>query len=373
MAVADLEFISSAAPLPGKRLHGMASSSISLDDLIALNDEISALSRAGVPLHRGLRLLADEMPGRTGAAAKELGARLEAGESLEQALASLDTLRLPDAYLAVVRAGLRAGRLPVALEGIATAARRAAQLRRMVGLALIYPAVVTAMAFTLLVLAVMFWLPMITAFYDRLELEVPTVLEWLIDAGKWAPLWVPLLLAAIFTAWLLWFLRGRLTWGRSGAGSRRRPRGGVTGILRTGRLAGFAEVLALLVEQHVPLAEALRLAGDAVGDRTLAEGCRELAERLERGQPDPGHQLPRGVPPLLVWILVNGRHPEYLAASLRQFAASYRARAQESADWLAFYLPIGLTAGIGGTAVGLYGLVVFAPWTQVLLHLGRNI
>ena len=40
---------------------------VSLDDLIALNDEIIALIRAGVPLERGLAGLADDLPGRLGA------------------------------------------------------------------------------------------------------------------------------------------------------------------------------------------------------------------------------------------------------------------------------------------------------------------
>jgi type II secretory pathway component PulF len=144
-------------------------------------------------------------------------------------------------------------------------------------------------------------------------------------------------------------------------------------MLRAGRLAGFADVLALLVEQHVPLAESLVLAGDAVGDRALARGCRELGERLERGQANVRQELPRDIPPLLAWIIVNGRSPEHLAGSLRQFALSCRTRAQESADWLSLYLPLWLTAGVGGVAVGLYAVVVFAPWTQVLIHLGRSI
>ena len=41
------------------------------------------------------------------------------------------------------------------------------------------------------------------------------------------------------------------------------------------------------------------------------------------------------------------------------------------ADWMAIYLPILLSAGIGGVATLLYALSVFAPWLQLLYQLMR--
>ena len=88
---------------------------ISLTDLAALNDEIAALVRAGVPLERGLTGGSSDLPRRLGAYAAELGARMERGESLAQAVAAQKNF--PPVYRAVIAAGTKAGRLPVALEG----------------------------------------------------------------------------------------------------------------------------------------------------------------------------------------------------------------------------------------------------------------
>ena len=49
---------------------------MTLDHLIALNDEIAALVRAGVPLERGLAELGGDMPGRLGEIATALAERL---------------------------------------------------------------------------------------------------------------------------------------------------------------------------------------------------------------------------------------------------------------------------------------------------------
>ena len=69
-----------------------------------------------------------------------MGKRIDAGQPLPQVVAELGTA-LPPAYQTVIAAGLRAGRLPAALEGVARTARRISQLRRSIGLSLIYPVI----------------------------------------------------------------------------------------------------------------------------------------------------------------------------------------------------------------------------------------
>ncbi len=81
---------------------------MNLDDLIALNDEIAALVRAGVPLESGLAAVGAEMPGRLGKVATAWAARTARGEPLDQAIMQ-DAGQLPAAYRAVVQAGLAPG------------------------------------------------------------------------------------------------------------------------------------------------------------------------------------------------------------------------------------------------------------------------
>ena len=91
--------------------------SITIEQLIALNDEITALVRAGVPLERGLVVAGADIKGRLGQIAGALGNRMSRGENLVQALDG-EKKTIPPLYRAVVEAGARSGRLPVALEGL---------------------------------------------------------------------------------------------------------------------------------------------------------------------------------------------------------------------------------------------------------------
>ncbi len=76
-------------------------SQLSLERFIALNDEIAALTRIGIPLDLGLRDLGREMPGRLGAATERLRQRLAEGQSLETAFRDACG-DFPPAYQAIV-------------------------------------------------------------------------------------------------------------------------------------------------------------------------------------------------------------------------------------------------------------------------------
>ena len=77
-----------------------------LDDLLALNDEIAGLIRAGLPLELGLRQLSSSAAGGLSKLSARLAERVSIGSSLEQALRE-EGDHLPSVYLAVVEAGMR--------------------------------------------------------------------------------------------------------------------------------------------------------------------------------------------------------------------------------------------------------------------------
>jgi type II secretory pathway component PulF len=129
-------------------------------------------------------------------------------------------------------------------------------------------------------------------------------------------------------------------------------------------MATFADVLAMMVEQQVPLDEAVVLAGQASGDGILLNASGVIAERIRGGQRTG--RLPKGFPPLLGWLLESGTQRAALAKSLRQTADSYRRRALSMSTWLTTYLPIILSAGVGGTIALFYVLIVLAPFYNLL-------
>src|SRR4051794_36328063 len=108
---------------------GSGRGTMTLDHLIALNDEIAALVRTGLPLERGLREMGGDLSGRLSKTMTGLAERMGRGAGLPEALEA-EGERLPRIYRSVVEAGLRAGRLSSALEGLAGFVRAYVDSRR---------------------------------------------------------------------------------------------------------------------------------------------------------------------------------------------------------------------------------------------------
>lgn len=346
---------------------------IDLNQLVALNDEMAALVRAGVPLEEGLAELGADMPGRLGTLMTRLADDAKRGRPLGETFAD-PSLRLPPVYRAVIEAGIRADRLPAALESVAGAIRRLAAMHRCIAIASIYPLVVVCAACCLFAVFTVHIAPQILATSNYFQTSSRGILETMVHWGRSANTWGFGLPAVFIAVWLICVGLSR----RAATFNARRARWSLIclpwlgPVLRWSRAAVFTDLLAMLLEHDVPLHEAVRLAGEATGDPGTIDAAKTLAAALERGEPlNSGlAALPcRALPPMLHWLIQSASGREAMLASLRAAAESYRVRAQYRADLLQVFVPVVLSLVIGGTATLLYALAVFGPYIAFLWKL----
>jgi type II secretory pathway component PulF len=346
---------------------------ISVEELGALNDEIAALVRAGVPLERGLLQAGSDVSGGLKRITQALGSRLSRGESLGQALEA-EKGAIPPLYRAVVEAGARSGRLPAALEGLARYVRSYSEARSAIGVALWYPLVVLSLAYALFLGLVMEVIPRFIGAFESLGIEIIKPLRWLEWVGELAPYWWPV--------WPLLLLLLAITWWRSGAAasfqtsswSLIRVFPWMRSMLSDYESAGFAELASLLLEHNVPLPQAVLLSAEATGNAAMIDGARRLAGAVERGEPagEALREVPSGsFRPLLRWALAAGQDQGSLVESLRNLAPMYRKRGAFQADKLQLFLPTVLMIVIGASATLLYALTLFLPLAGMLRGLAR--
>ncbi|MEW4569894.1 type II secretion system F family protein [Tautonia sp. JC769] len=342
---------------------------LSLDELIALNEEIAAIVRAGVPIEQGLAGLGRDWKGRLGRVATAIGTRMEAeGCSLAEALA-LESRPMPDLYRAIIEAGMRSGRLTAALEGLTAFVRSRAELRRTITLALIYPAILVLLAYGLFIAFVTVMAPRLEVGFRSLGASAGSI-ALLSGIGRWAWLWGPMGLAALVALAWAWLRAGRVS--ALGAEPGRGPRllaPGITAMVSLTRSGLFADLLALLLENQVPMPDALRLASRVIGDARMREASERLAgsiERGERAEEEAPARASRAFPPMLGWLMTAGAARGDLPRALRVAARTYRERAAARGEVQRMVIPLILLVGVGGTAVFLYGLTLFIPFTELL-------
>jgi type II secretory pathway component PulF len=278
---------------------------------------------------------------------------------------------------------MRAGHLPAALEGLSQSIRRAADTRRSIAAALIYPFIVVAIACGFLTFSLTKLVPTLFHAYKDLVSRADPVLDQVEVVARYAHTWGPWVPEVLLVAMLVWWYRSgralrvmsgrdrgdeaRYLFGRRGS----RRLSSIAQALRDGRMATFADLLRLMYAHRVPLPEALVLAADASGDQALSRGTRQIAGRLEAGEILKSRSdLPAGFPPLLGWSLLTGAGQEGISRALAASAEMYRQRSERTVQWSTTYLPILLTAVIGGGAVLLHALLIFLPFTRMLYQLG---
>ena len=371
---------------------------VTLDQLIALNDEIASLVRAGVPLERGLSDLGQDLPGRLGKFAAKLAEQTGRGESLVDALSDSGA-RLPRVYRSVVEAGVRAGRLPAALESLAGSMRRLAETRRGVILALLYPLLLIMIAWGMFALFTAYIAPELLGTFKELGVRSAAIFEPLVWCGRGAKYWGPVGPAVLLVLAALWW---RAATQAAVVGSRRAMVlfGWLPWLHRTLRwshTAVFVEILAMLVENRVPLDEALRLAGESSGDSSLAGAAENLADTIRRGgnvagtrrvpsadaeknpagtglpdiTADGTRRVPATLPPLLQWLILGGRNQAAFLPALRHAAENYHTQAQLQAELARTWLPILVTLFVSSAITLLYTLSLFVPYASMLKELAR--
>ncbi len=343
---------------------------VTIDQLTALNDEIVALVRAGSPLERGLINAGEDLPGRLGSVAQVLAKRMGRGEDLGSALEA-EKQAVPPLYRAIVEAGSRTGDLASALQGLTRYLRGYSETRAAIGLALWYPLLVVTLAYVLFIGVVTQVVPRFREAFEMFDLpstEALRVVERVGELAKyWWPVW-PIMLCLIAFAW---WRSGRAVQFNQGGGTFLSYFPWMRPMLRDHQSAGFAEMLALLLENKVAYPEAVTLAADATGSKALIDDARAFSKNLEQGR--PAAEALRGVSspafsPLLRWILANDQQGSIVDA-LRNLAPMYRRRAAFRAEKLRLFLPSIVMILVGSSATLLYALTLFLPLTSMLERL----
>lgn len=328
-----------------------------LEELIALNDEIAGLVRAGIPLEAGLGA---EFSSKLGPVTDRLRERLGQGLSLPEALAAEES-NLPRVYRAIVEAGLRTGKLPQALESLSVAARAIVALRRRIALAMIYPMIVLCATYLMFLLLINILVPRYLATVSQFNLPERWWLKLFSTLHETVGTWgwiVPIGAVAALLIWGWWNVGNAMPWMHS--------------IRRYFQWSSFAELLGILIDHGVPLPDALRLSAEATGNKQLEANVGEIAGDVASGSTlTDSLKQRRTLPPFMQWMMASGEQRGGLPSSLRQVTEVYRRRANMQSALAKTLLPVLFVVVLGGGLVLVYALVLFLPLTDIYADLAR--
>lgn len=266
---------------------------------------MATLVGTGLPLDRALGFTAEHLGNDVVRdALRRVRREVQGGADLAHALAAHPAVFSP-VFPAMVSAGEATGQLDAAFERLAEHLEERAELASQVRSALIYPALMAAVAGIGVLVLLGFVVPRFTAMLEETGGTLPASTRMLVGLSGWLTgwwwIWLPALVAGGFAvATALRRPEVRKRWHRARLGW---PWVGDLEVRYA--TAQFARTLGLLVRSGLPILPALRIARTTVPNLVLREGIERAAAAVGEGAP-LAPSLAETLPPLAVQMLAVG-------------------------------------------------------------------
>lgn len=303
---------------------------IKISELAVVTRQFATLLGSGLTVEEGLTALIQQAEGyQVKTVLTGIRSMVVEGRSLADAIASYPR-SFPEIYQASVHAGEQSGNLDVVLERLANYVEARQGLQQRIGIALIYPIILTVVAILIVIGLLTYVVPQVVKVFEDTGQQLPlltrsliAISEFLRDHGIWI-LGIGAV-AAIGCAVILRRRRARVWLHHIFL---RLP--GVRRLSRGVNTARMARTLAIMAGSGVPLLSAMRASEGVVANLVLREDVRVAAEEVAEGI-SFSRALGRSghFPPLLVQMVASGESSGQLDHMLDK-AASAMERELES-------------------------------------------
>lgn len=327
---------------------------LSAASLRLLTRELATLVGAEIPLDEALRLVLLQSPaGKTRLVVEAVLARVLDGDSLSKAMRAQAGM-FPDDYLSMLAAGEASGTLATVLDDMALYLDRVGELRARIGSALVYPAVLMAMAVIAITLILMALVPALEPIFADAGTPPPLAFQVFAGLSSLITGYWPHLLAGTAAAILL--ISALLRVPAVTAALDRLWLGlPIVGSLITNMEVGrFGRALGTLIRAGVPMLAALEISRGLARNSAVRSAIGRAAEQVKEGSALARPLEESGRFPALALRLIGvGEETGQLERMLTHVAQIYEIDVQRRIDRLMSLLTPALTLAIGLVVGGL--------------------
>ena len=329
---------------------------ISNRDLGVMYGQLSDLLGSGVPLLRALKsIVKSTVNKRLKGVLGDIHNSVADGKSLYESMAEHHNI-FPALHTVMVQAGERASFIEEVLESLSVFLERLDELRGKVLGALIYPVMLVMLGGTVMVSALVFFVPKFEPMLAGIEKPMPTeVIFFLSESIRnyWA------IIATAIGGLVAFFWSAMQSQSSKRAMERWRLKIPVAGTaMRMVAITRFCRILGTMLANGVPILQALAISRDATGSALLAENIDDAIKNVRAGEPLTEPLKGGGLFPEQVLAMISvAEESNQLQKVLLHIADSVERRTNQQVDQAVRLIePVILcmvAAGIGFLALGL--------------------
>lgn len=339
------------------------------NEFLLFNEQLASLTKAGIPLERGMRELAEDAgSSRMKSLITGIADDLEKGVSIEQAIEKRRKY-FPPLYGMILKAGIENGRLSEMLTNLNRHLQIEHRTRRIVLEAMTYPAVIMVLAAVLITFVFVMVVPTFSEVLSdmsdgKASLPALTNLVLMLARHVWS-FWIGAAIV-IVSAVFIW-----VSLSASPAGRRLKERivsrtPLIGRVYRNGLIARFAEIMSVMINAGCTMDTAVELSGQSSGSERLKSDCTALAGQLRQGF----NVLEAGmncaaIPRLFLYSVQLGSQRNELKENLNSLGQMYAAKTYSLQSQLQAILLPTMIILIGGL-VGLIVLAMFLPMVKMV-------
>lgn len=341
-------------------------------DITAFTRQLSTLQDAGLPIIRGLKILATQA--KRGLQKKTLLSvieDIEGGSTFSEALAKHPRV-FDKLYVNMVKAGEVGGALDIILQRLADFREKLEKLVRKIISAMIYPSVVMLAASAILIGLMIFIIPNFAKIFAELELELPLPTKMLIAfsmalKNNWV--FIPTIPFGVI---ILYKLLGKIKKIRLIIDRMKFKIPVLGAIINKSTISRFARTLATLSSSGVPILEALNNVKDATGNAAMSKAIQNIHDSIRSGEsitkPLRAAKICDGI---VVHMIEVGEETGELDKMLTKVADNYDDEVDRAVDAMVSLIEPMMIVFLGG-AVGFIVIAMFVPLIKLMEGLGAK-
>jgi len=293
---------------------------INLEKFLIFNQQFVTLIRAGLPILKGLDLLAERLTDpKLGPYVKAVRDEVHSGTLLSEAFRQQGVF--PKIYVTSVMAGEKSGSLTEVLDRYITYQKISLAVKKKVMVSLLYPSVLIVLVIVLMVFLVTYVVPTFATLYTSMHAQLPALTVFLISIGTAARSYI-LALAGVMVAGIAgfrWWSRQEAARNRLDRIKMKLPVAGE--IWLKYQVAQLSRILSTLLTGGIPLVQSLETAADSLSTPVMQRAIETAGRMVREGQPlSASLRASKMFPPLALDMIEVGESTGALPAMLNSVA-----------------------------------------------------